>query len=231
VTTWRGVRKELEGAWRSVQYDLARARSRRTNGEETTELIFPEQDRPPRRLRATGGFALVSLAGAIGTYFAVVNGLGALLATGPAAEEEPPASVVAGAEGTGQRPAEARPNKTVRIARQGGPLSVAGRRAPAGGAGSWDTHDGVPGGEGPAVNPALPRGAPVPEDSEDAPPRVDPPPPTGSSTATPTPSATGEPTESPSPSPSPSASDPGDQPTDEGRKRHRHHRHDQDENP
>jgi len=229
VTTWRGVRKELEGAWRSVQYDLARARSRRRDGEETTELIFPEQDRPPRRLRATGGFALVSLAGAIGTYFAVVNGLGALLATGPTAEQETPASVVAGAEGTGRRPAEARPDKTVRIARQGGPLTAAGRQASAGGAGSWDTHDGVQGGDGPAVNPARPRGAPVPEDSDDAPPRVDPPPPTGS--PTPTPSATGEPTESPSPAPSPSASDLDDHPTDEGRRRHRHHRHDQDENP
>ncbi|GIF68116.1 hypothetical protein Ais01nite_61510 [Asanoa ishikariensis] len=230
MTTWRGVRKELEGAWRSVQYDLTRARSRRKDGEETTELIFPEQARPPRRLRATGGFALASLVGAVGTYFAVVNGLGALLATDTTGQGETPASVVAVGEGTGQRPAaaaEARPERTVRIARQGGPLTVAGRAASAGGAGSWDTHDGVPGGDGPAAEPVPPKGAPVPEDSDDAPPQVDPPAPSPSPTPTP------EPTEEPSasPSPTPSASGPDDEPTDEGRKRHRHHRHDQDENP
>ncbi|MEV4534885.1 hypothetical protein AB0J82_13745 [Asanoa sp. NPDC049518] len=229
MTTWRGVRKELEGAWRSIQYDVARARSRRKDGEETTELIFPEHARPPRRLRATGGFVLVSLVGAVGTYFAVVNGLGTLLETGPTAEGERPASVVAGADGTGQRPpaAQARPDQTVRIARQGGPLTVAGRQASAGGAGSWDTHDGVPGGGGPAKKPGLPRGGPLPEDSDDAPPQVDPPDPTPSPTATPDPTVSPDVT----PSPSPSAGDPSDEPTDEGRKRHRHHRHDQDENP
>ncbi|SNT52781.1 hypothetical protein SAMN05421812_108173 [Asanoa hainanensis] len=228
MTTWRGVRKELEGAWRSIQYDLSRAKTRRTDGEETTELIFPEQNRPPRRLRATGGFVLVSLVGAIGTYFAVVNGLGALLEPGQKAEGEKPASVVAGAAGTGQRTdADARPDQSVRIARQGGPLTVAGRQASAGGAGSSDTHDGVPGGAGPAPKPELPRGAPVPEDSDDAPPQTETPTPTPS--PTPTPAATDEP--SATPSPTPSASEPGDEPTDEGRKRHRHHRHDQDENP
>ena len=223
MTTWRGLRKELVGAWRSVQYDLARARPRRrADGEETTELIFPERARPPRRLFATGGFAVVSVAGAIATYFAVVSGLGALLETDASAAESPK-PVMAGAAGTGQRPPEAGPETTVRIARQGGPLTVAGRQAGAGGAGSSDTRGGVPGDLGGAPGPVRHPGAPVPEESEEPPGN----PPTQPPTADPTepPSAT------PSPDPTASADPDGDDADDEGRRRHRHHRPDQGETP
>jgi hypothetical protein len=222
VTTWRRLRKEFVGAWRSVQYDFERARKRGTAGGDTTELIFPEHHRPPRRLLATGGFAVASVAGAVGTYLAVVNGLGTLLEP-EAPAGETPASVVAGAAGTGQRPPATAPETTVRIGREGGPLTVAGQRAAGGSAGSWDTRDGVPTGVGPAPGLVRKPGAPLPEES-DAPPGEHPAP-TPSADPTPTPTPTDAP--SPSPSASPSASD---QP-DEGRRRHRHHRRHADENP
>jgi hypothetical protein len=229
VTTWRGVRKEIVGAWRSVQYDLNRTRKRGGDGDDTTELIFPEHaGRPPRRLFATGGFAVVSIAGAIGTYFAVVNGLGALLEPGPA-EQEAPASVVAGAAGTGGRPqdvTDVTPDRPVRIARQGGPLTVAGREAAVGGAGSWDTHDDVTGNGGPAPDLVRDPGNPVPEESDATPPEdpTDPP----SPTADPTPV---NPTPTADPTPSPTASPTASEQHDEGRRRHRHHRPHPDENP
>ncbi|MEV0716783.1 hypothetical protein [Asanoa sp. NPDC050611] len=227
MTTWRGVRKEIVGAWRSVQYDLARARRRGSDGDETTELIFPEHSRPPRRLFATGGFALVSIVGALGTYFAVVNGLGALL-EGEPAQAETPASVVAGAARTGQRPQDVRPDRPARIARQGGPLTVAGRQAASGRAGSSDTHDGAPTGVGPAPDLVRGPGDPMPEESPaDTP---DPQDPTGtpSPTASPTPdepSPTGEPT------PSPTVSPTADDQHYEGRRRHHRHPRHRDENP
>jgi hypothetical protein len=227
VTTWRGLRKELVGAWRSVRYDLARVRPRRrTDGEETTELIFPEQARVPRRLFATGGFAVASVAGAIATYFAVVSGLGALLETDASAAESPK-PVIAGAAGTGERPPEAGPETTVRVARQGGPLTVAGRQAGAGGAGSSDTRGGVPGDLGGPPGPVRHPGAPVPEESEDPPGN----PPTQPPTPTPTTDPTETPTATSSPDPTVSADPDGDDAHDEGRRRHRHHRPDQDEGP
>ncbi|GIF48553.1 hypothetical protein DFJ67_8242 [Asanoa ferruginea] len=226
MTTWRGLRKELVGAWRSVQYDLARLRPRRrSDGEETTELIFPEHARPPRRLAATGAFAVASLAGAAATYFAVVSGLGALLETDASAAESPK-PVIAGAAGTGQRSSpDADEKPTVRIARQGGPLTVAGRQAGAGGAGSSDTRGGVPGDLGGPPGPVRHPGGAVPEESEE--------PPGNPPTQPPTPTPTTDPTESPSatssPDPSVSADPNGDDGHDEGRRRHRHHRPDQDE--
>ncbi|GAA1855879.1 hypothetical protein [Asanoa iriomotensis] len=225
MTTWRGVRKELVGAWRSVQYDLTRARNRKNaDGEETTELIFPEHAAPPRRLVATGGFALVSLVGAVGTYFVVVNGLGALLNQPEATEQ--PVSVVAGADGTGQRPEEVSLREPVRIAREGGPLTVAGRQAASGGAGSSDTHDGAPTDVGPAPDPERDPGDPgdpQPEESD--------PPPTEDPTPTPSPTpAEPTPTAEPSPSPTASASESSDAQPYEGRPRRHHHRH-PDENP
>ncbi|MDG4827119.1 hypothetical protein O7635_35185 [Asanoa sp. WMMD1127] len=227
MTTWRGVRKEVVGAWRSVQYDLSRVRrSRRTDGEETTELIFPERSRPPRRLAATGAFVLVSLAGAVGTYVAVVSGLGALLEPADQnRQEEKPAAILAEADGTGRRPAQARPDDptTIRIARQGGPLTVAGREAAAGRAASDGQRRGD---DGPAAKPALPRGVPMPEESEDP----DTPAPTASATESPTPSPAPSETASPTPTPDDEHSaEPSTDPT--GERRHRHHRRDQDENP
>jgi hypothetical protein len=229
VTTWRGLRKELVGAWRSVQYDLARARPRRrrADGEETTELIFlPQQSRPPRRLFAAGGFAVASVTGAVATYFAVVSGLGALLETDASAAESPK-PVIAGADGTGARPPQADPKTTVRIARQGGPLTVAGRQASAGGAGSSDTRGGVPGNVGGAPGPVRQPGAPVPEESNEPPGT----PPTQPPTPTPTTDPTEPPTATESPEPTPSADPGGDDAHDEGRRRHRHHRPDQGETP
>ncbi|GIF76786.1 hypothetical protein [Asanoa siamensis] len=230
MTTWRGVRKEFVGAWRSLQYDLSRARRKRPDGDETTELIFPGHAGQPGRRVAAGGFVLVSVAGAIGTYFAVVNGLGALLAPEAEQADETPASVVAGAAGTGQRPPEARLDRTVRIARQGGPLTVAGRQAAAGRAGSSDTRDGAPTGVGPAPDLVRDPGGPRPEQSEDpAPEPTEPPVPSES----PSPSPHPTPTDEPSPSPSATA-EPTDEVDDDGESRHhprRQHRHDRDENP
>ncbi|MEV4624177.1 hypothetical protein AB0J74_36375 [Asanoa sp. NPDC049573] len=230
MTTWRALRKELVGAWRSVQYDLARVRPRRrADGEETTQLIFTEHARPPRRLVATGAFAMASLAGAAATYFAVVSGLGALLETDASAAESPK-PVIAGAAGTGQRSAaeaEAGKKTTVRIARQGGPLTAAGRRAGTGGSDPSDTRGGVPGALGGAPGPRQQPGAPVPEDSPDPPGT----PPTPAPTATPTTDPGGSPTATPDPGPTATATPDGDDQHDEGRRRHRHHRPDQDETP
>ncbi|MDQ7911436.1 hypothetical protein RB614_43810 [Phytohabitans sp. ZYX-F-186] len=76
----RNVRRELSGAWRSLRYDLSRRSARRLD-EATTEVIYPDYEPPrrPRRIVLTATtFGALSLAGAAGTYFAVVNGLSAL---------------------------------------------------------------------------------------------------------------------------------------------------------
>jgi hypothetical protein len=78
MTLWRRTRTEVAGAWRSLRYDLGRGQHRR-----------------PRRAMAATAFGALAVAGATGSYFAVVNGIGAL-AGEPAAEPYPLAAAVPG---------------------------------------------------------------------------------------------------------------------------------------
>lgn len=81
------VGREMAGAWRSLRYDLTR-RPERAEVDGPTDVIYPEyeqSERPRRRLLAATTFGVLALAGAAGTYFAVVNGLGALVS-----DESPP---------------------------------------------------------------------------------------------------------------------------------------------
>jgi hypothetical protein len=76
----RNVGREVSGAWRSLRYDLSR-RPAPPVDDAPTELIYPQYEpahRPRRRLLAATTFGALSLVGAAGTYFAVVNGLSAL---------------------------------------------------------------------------------------------------------------------------------------------------------
>src|SRR5207245_4826680 len=89
VRIWKSVRAELNGAWRSVRYDLMR---RSDPSRRDTDVLYPEYDaytRAPRRGFAVAGMGLVVATGVAGTYFAVSGGLGSLLSTSP--EPVPPA--------------------------------------------------------------------------------------------------------------------------------------------
>jgi hypothetical protein len=80
VSIWRAVRRDVAGARRSLRYDLAREIPA---PDDETELIYPEfeahERRPRRRALGAGWVGVLVLSGAVGTYFAVVGGLGALL--------------------------------------------------------------------------------------------------------------------------------------------------------
>jgi hypothetical protein len=92
MSLWGKTRTEVAGAWRSLRYDL----DRRTEpaapsgpdvtctGMSTFGPITPselgtgytdELPRRPRRMLAVTGFAALAAAGAMGSYFLVVNGL------------------------------------------------------------------------------------------------------------------------------------------------------------
>ncbi|MFG1608240.1 hypothetical protein [Actinoplanes sp. NPDC049265] len=137
MTLWRKTRTEMAGAWRSLRYDLGR---REEPGHEPPVLRPGHPDvtstgmstfggveetawpgctagthrRPPRRLVAVTAFGALAVAGAAGSYLAVVNGLGGLLAEEPAAAEpyplaiggEPERDQVASNAGIGQGRAE-----------------------------------------------------------------------------------------------------------------------------
>jgi hypothetical protein len=97
MSLWRTTRNELAGAWRSLRYDLHRhseadARRAEMFHDVTSDGLsifggpiddvnpdFDEYDRPPRRRAAVVAFGALAVVGAAGSYFAVVNGLGALL--------------------------------------------------------------------------------------------------------------------------------------------------------
>lgn len=84
----RRVGREVAGAWRSLQYDMAR-RPEPAAVDVTTDVLYPEyeaSERPRRKLLAATTFGMLSLAGAAGTYFAVVNGLAALPTEEPAGQ-------------------------------------------------------------------------------------------------------------------------------------------------
>ncbi|MFI7546211.1 hypothetical protein [Actinoplanes sp. NPDC049599] len=119
MTLWRKARTEAAGAWRSVRYDLSRpqpnahrpdASSRDPRPEVTStgfhtfggadltgERLVPR----PRRLVAVSAFGVLAVAGAAGSYFAVVNGLGGLVDGQPAGAEPYPLAAEAprGTEG------------------------------------------------------------------------------------------------------------------------------------
>ncbi|MET8146757.1 hypothetical protein ACIBSW_14755 [Actinoplanes sp. NPDC049668] len=170
MTLWRRARNEVAGAWRSVRYDLGRRGPDTgkaapvpdsgagyqdvtstgmstfgglgTGGLRTSygDEVVPRS----RRLAAVAAFGALAVAGAAGSYYAVVTGIDALVADRPAGAEpyplaagEPPGArsddqshsglgrgVVPGAP-DGPAPATAAPG-TVRIPPQAG--AVAARR-------------------------------------------------------------------------------------------------------
>ncbi|GAA2644784.1 hypothetical protein GCM10010399_93380 [Dactylosporangium fulvum] len=86
---WLKVHREVAGAWRSACYDVNRRRMRQLNRAETAEFgpwHHRGLHRPPRRVAAATGVALLVAGGAAGTYLAVAGSLSALT-TQPA---EPP---------------------------------------------------------------------------------------------------------------------------------------------
>ena len=128
MNPWRKTRSELAGAWRSVQYDLGRRPNVEDCGpvadvtstglstfggpfavDASTGYHLRGERRPPRRMVAVGAFGVLAVAGAAGSYFAVVNGLGSLFADEPAGPEPyplaaaaPPAAEAASTAGLGR---------------------------------------------------------------------------------------------------------------------------------
>jgi hypothetical protein len=101
MSLWRIARDEVAGAWRSLRYDLRRRSDADTRTDHASGMLDDafqdyEQDRPPRRLVAVSAFGLLALVGAAGSYFAVVNGLGTLLAEPPAGPDAYPLAAEAG---------------------------------------------------------------------------------------------------------------------------------------
>jgi hypothetical protein len=126
MTLWRKARTEVAGAWRSVRYDLGRPEPDAPEPAAGPGAVLPdvtstgfstfggagltgglrtsygEQLVPrPRRLAAVSAFGVLAVAGAAGSYFAVVNGIGALAGDKPAGAEPYPLAAEAphGAEG------------------------------------------------------------------------------------------------------------------------------------
>ncbi|MFI7597683.1 hypothetical protein [Actinoplanes sp. NPDC049681] len=121
MTLWRRTRNEVAGAWRSLRYDLGRHHPEPGTAQAGAAPAFPdvtatgfstfggagitdglrtaygvEQARHPRRLVAVTAFGVLAVAGATGSYFAVVNGLGALLSDPGGAEPYPLAAAAPG---------------------------------------------------------------------------------------------------------------------------------------
>jgi hypothetical protein len=78
MSLWRLTRNEMAGAWRSLRYDLAR-RADGHGDPAVTRAGVPGGPRSPR-LVAASAFGIVAVTGAAGSYLAVVNGVGSLLA-------------------------------------------------------------------------------------------------------------------------------------------------------
>ncbi|MEV1287936.1 hypothetical protein [Micromonospora sp. NPDC049679] len=90
MSTWQGVRRELAGAWRSLRYDLARRPTATRHPYGSADWA---EGRKPRRLLAMSGIGMLAVVGAIGTYFGVVIGLGALISDEGAPAEQAPVLV------------------------------------------------------------------------------------------------------------------------------------------
>jgi hypothetical protein len=143
MSLWRRTRTEVAGAWRSLRYDLDRrtddGAAPATTGPDVTSTGMStfggsvaaqlpggyddEFPRRPRRAVAVSAFAALAVAGAAGSYFAVVHGLGSLLAEKPAAAEAQPYPLVAAPPaadharmGRGSTPLPGRPARTTAVA-------------------------------------------------------------------------------------------------------------------
>lgn len=110
MSVWEAVRRELTGVWRSVRYDVGR------RGGTAGGPGYPEYDSfvgGPRRLIVSAGLVALVVGGGVGSYFAVVNGLGALLRPKAVQQPGPPPAIAAGAAakpgaGSPGRPAASR---------------------------------------------------------------------------------------------------------------------------
>lgn len=131
MTLWRRTRNEVAGAWRSLRYDLGRhepdageaspgAGAERDAGyPDVTStglstfsgsgvtgglLMSPAEEfaSRPRRLAAVSAFGALAVAGAAGSYFAVVNGVGSLISDEPAGTEPYPLAAEAPRGGEGE---------------------------------------------------------------------------------------------------------------------------------
>ncbi|HCU50906.1 MAG TPA: hypothetical protein DGG94_14085, partial [Micromonosporaceae bacterium] len=88
MNPWHLLRREIDGAIRSVRYDLAVRRARRGMNEATTELpvitatppLSGDAGRKRRVILATS--SVLVAAGAVSGYYAVTSGLDALIADG-----------------------------------------------------------------------------------------------------------------------------------------------------
>lgn len=102
----RAARREVAGAWRSLRYDIGHRPGTAdspadgypdvTSGGLSTfggpmadGVELDPYDRPPRRLLAASALGALALAGAAGSYLAVVNGLGTIAANSAARPPEP----------------------------------------------------------------------------------------------------------------------------------------------
>jgi hypothetical protein len=223
MNPWRRTRSELAGAWRSVRYDLGRRRvpaapqpapvadvtstGLSTFGGPLAEDLSLGFDpgyrrRPPRRAVAVSAFGVLTVAGAVGSYFAVVNGVGSLLSAPAAGTPYPLAAAApttkaeaAATAGMGRGSAE-RPNAG--RARAGTPAPTVTVAVPAGTA-PVRVH----------VLPRTPHTAPARRTTAAGGPDCDcltPPVPTPTAPSPPGP-------RSPSPSPSPTSASPSESPT------------------
>ena len=78
MSLWRRARTEVAAAWRSVRHDLGRPGPNARPGAWLPQVTPPggagEQFVPaPRRLVAVSAFGVLAVAGAAGSYFAVIN--------------------------------------------------------------------------------------------------------------------------------------------------------------
>jgi hypothetical protein len=241
MSLWRNARDEVAGAWRSLRYDLRRRCEADTpddasestgtgldtfGGQAFTSLNSgrDESDRPSRRLVAVSAFGLLALVGAAGSYFAVVNGLGALLAAEPSRAAAYPVAAEAGpgTEATGRQTPTSRLGYGTTLAPIPAPQAEP-RRAKATGSPAPEAPPAArltttPSRTVPPVPPPCPCSPPAPTPTF----------PGRGSTEYPTaaPSTSGSPSVSPSTSASPSASPSDDAPADgDGDRRDRQRDH------
>jgi hypothetical protein len=114
MNPWRKTRDEMAGVWRSVRYDFGDRRE--PAGDEAMDEVtttgmstfggVPAEDPPTgyplttaarisRRVTAVSVFGVLAVAGAAGSYFAVVDGLGPLLAGKPVSSGSHPVAEAA----------------------------------------------------------------------------------------------------------------------------------------
>ncbi|MCW6008529.1 hypothetical protein K1W54_28895 [Micromonospora sp. CPCC 205371] len=193
----RRVSREVAGAWRSLQYDMAR-RPESASVDVTTDVLYPEYEateRPRRKLLAATTFGALSLAGAAGTYFAVVTGLGALSADEPAGQPHALPAVAPSSPGAPQRQPAATPATMPPTAQVGRRTTPPPPKPP-----PRRTRPGPAGGRPPAPSPTCACVTPPVPRPTSPPPVVNSPEPSPSPT---TPQETESPNPDPTPTPAP----------------------------